>query len=119
VRDVDKMNRDDLASSLAEQMARGVTDVTRELSADAIRKLVVREHSRLSASLATDEWVKVLPGKLIFSRFCREFFGAEKERTREAYVDIAVRTKPDVFDDIVLIFRSFAQLVSGDTTVAT
>lgn len=119
VRDIDKMTRDDLASSLAEQMARAVGDVTRELSADAIRKLVLKEHSRLAASLATDEWVRLLPGKLIFSRFCGEFFGAEKERTREAYVDIAVRTKPEVFDDIVQIFRSFAQLVNVGSTVAT
>ena len=55
---------------------------------------MIKEHAKLSAALSTDDWVKLLPGKLVFDRFCGEFLLVEKARVREAYADIGMRMKP-------------------------
>jgi hypothetical protein len=89
VRNVEQMSRDQLAQVISEQVARALGEMSQELDSSKIRKLVIKEHIKLEAALSSEDWVKLLPGKLIFSRFCGGFFAVETERVREAYVDIA------------------------------
>jgi predicted ATPase len=113
VRNVEQMSRDQLAEAISEQVARGLGEVAQGLAAEEIRKLVLKEHAKVGSSLSSDEWLKVLPGKLIFARFCGEVFSVEKERVREAYADIAMREKPEVFADVAAILRGFASVVKS------
>lgn len=71
---------------------------------------VLAEHSKLTTALPTDDWARLLPGKLIFSRFCGEFFRVDDERVREAYADVAVRVKSPVFNEIAAILSRFASV---------
>ncbi len=82
VRNVEQMSRDELAASISDQVARNLCEIAQGLGAGEIRKLVIKEHARLDAALSSEEWVKVLPGKLVFARFCAEFLAVEKERVR-------------------------------------
>ena len=112
VRDVGSMSRDELAECISKELTNGLGDISRNLEPSKIRKLVIREHTNLKAALSTDDWIGLLPGKLIFNRFCGDFFSIETARVREAYADIAMRIKPDVFADITQIFEEFSQVVA-------
>ena len=107
VRNLDGMSRDELAENISDQITIGLREVSQGLESSEIHKLVVKEHGKLEAALSTGSWVEVLPGKLIFNRFCGEFFNEGPGRVREAYADIAMRNKPDVFGDIVNILQGF------------
>jgi hypothetical protein len=115
-RSVEQMTRDELAQSISEQVTSGLDAMSQGLASSEIHKLVIREHAKLEAALRSGNWVELLPGKLIFSRFCGQFLGVDTDRVREAYADIAMRTKPAVFQDITQILQSFAQIAtaSGD-----
>ena len=39
--------------------------------------------------------------------FCSSILGEDKLKIRQAYIDIALAEKPDVFEDIQTIFKSF------------
>ena len=107
----DEMSRDELAEKISDQITSGLREVSQGLDASEIRKLVIKEHGKLEAALSTGDWVEVLPGKLIFNRFCGEFFNEGPARIREAYADIAMRNKPDVFSDIANILQGFHQSI--------
>lgn len=113
VRSVDDMSRDELAEAISDHVKGGLVEVSRNLDPSTIRKLVIKEHAKLSAALLSDDWLKLLPGKLLFGRLCGEFLNVEKERVREAYADIAMRTKPDVFDEIAQIFKVFSGIAAS------
>jgi len=112
LRNVDEMSPDDVVNTIAQQIEVALSAIANELDAAAIKKLVLIEHSKLKASLASDDWIKLLPGKMIFNRFCGGCFGVEAERVREAYTDIAMEKKPDVFADIIEMFKTFKGVVS-------
>ena len=111
IRNLDKMSRDELADNISSQIISGIRDVSQNLKDTAIHGLVIKEHEKLEAVLSTDDWGKVFPGKLIFNRFCGEFFNEKGARVREAYADIAMRNKPDVFSDIINILHGFQSIV--------
>ena len=116
VRNVDKLSRDELAESMSEQVTSGLGEASRALDSAKVRKLVIKEHVRLQAALSSEEWVKLLPGKMIFTRFCGDFFSVEPARVREAYTDIAMRVKPQVFEDVDKILRGFANVATTANT---
>ena len=111
VPNLDKISRDELAENISDQITSGLQEVSKELESSKIHKLVIKEHEKLEAALSRGDWVNILPGKLIFNRFCGEFFHQRPERVREAYADIAMRNKPEVFTDIVNILQGFQQSI--------
>ncbi len=117
-RNVEQMTRDQLAQCISEQLANGLDAMSQGLDASEIHRLVIKEHVKLQAALLSGHWVELLPGKLIFNRFCGEFFGVETDRVREAYADIAMRTKPAVFQDITQILESFSQIATTSAGTA-
>jgi len=116
IRNICEMSRDQLTEQIFEQVTVGLRKVSQDLDASEISKLVIKEHTELEASLSTDDWVKAIPGKMIFNRFCGEFFNQEPTRVREAYADIAMRNNPDVFGDIVNILQGFHQSIGAPET---
>lgn len=54
VRNLDQMSRDDLAQCVSEVVERGLGAISQMLNASEIRKLVITEHARLSAALASE-----------------------------------------------------------------
>jgi hypothetical protein len=85
------------------------------LNAYELRKFVINEHTKLTAALSSDGWMKLFPGKIIFNRFCGEVFQVESASVREAYTDIAMRTKREVFQDIIEILEGFSQIAAPIT----
>jgi energy-coupling factor transporter ATP-binding protein EcfA2 len=115
VHGIEQMSRDDLATKLSEEVERELTGISGALNASELRKLVINEHTKLTAALSSDGWMKLFPGKIIFNRFCGEVFQVESASVREAYTDIAMRTKREVFQDIIEILEGFSQIAAPIT----
>jgi len=65
------------------------------------------EEKRLVELLKTDNWKTEFQGKIIFNKLCSDLLKTDVVRVRQAYVDIALTEKPDVFKDITDIFKTF------------
>jgi len=63
------------------------------------------EKIRLEGFLTSEEWKKEFQGKLIFARLCGEVLKSNAIRIRECYVDIALKEKPEILEDIIEIFK--------------
>ncbi len=65
------------------------------------------EQARLEGLLTTNKWKEEFQGKIIFSKLCSDTLKEDPLRIRQAYVDIALKEKPEVFSDITSIYSSF------------
>ena len=92
--------RDQIVTAVA--ASRG--DLIDSISDDAIRKWVESEQSRLQEKLANGGWVREFQGKYIFSRLCGEILKADQLQIRQAYVDIALKERPEVFQEVSSMF---------------
>ena len=110
VRDVDTQTPDQLADGISNQVSQSIAGISDALGDDQIRSMVASEHATIVTSLQSSRWIQVLPGKIIFARFCGEFLKVEAARVREAYADIAMRQKPTAFGDIIEIMALFKQI---------
>ena len=104
-----QISLDDFSKQVLEQLEIEVKELQEKFKPSEINNLIIAEHSKLQDSLRNGEWKKILPGKFIFTRFCG-FFNKKSEIIRERYVDIAISTKPEVFQDIIEIFNTFKQI---------
>lgn len=107
VRNLEKLSPAELVKSVSDQVASSLASIVKALDKAQIERLVLQEHAKLQSALADSAWIRHLPGKLIFARFCGEFMGVDAGRVREAYADVAMRSKPEVFGEISGILESF------------
>ncbi len=67
------------------------------------------EQTKLEECLQNEKWKDTFQGKNIFSIICGEL-SLDKLKVRQAYVDIALEEKPEIFADIKEILESFDNL---------
>lgn len=98
-------------SSIKTEIINGVKTSLGELSTglnDAVfSSWLDNEEKRLVELLKTDNWKTEFQGKIIFNKLCSDLLKTDVVRVRQAYVDIALTEKPDVFKDITDIFKTF------------
>lgn len=110
VKNVESLTVDSLVSQVLGDIQQSRLTLDTRFSSERVEMSIRQEHERLSNSLTNGTWKSYLQGKLILARFCGTHWGLEVSRVREAYADIAVKSKPSVFQDIAAIFRHFAEL---------
>lgn len=98
----------ELAAAISAELARSVQGMNAALGEEAIASETQYQHRALEASLSNGRWRMEVPGKLLFGRFCNEVFKTDAVRVREAYVDLALRTRPQCFDEVAALLRHFA-----------
>lgn len=64
-----------------------------------------QEKLRLENLLKTEDWKNEFQGKIIFARLCGEVLKGDSVRIRECYIDIALKEKPNILNDILEIFK--------------
>lgn len=62
--------------------------------------------NQLNDSIKDGSWVNTFPGKIIFREICVKM-KVEQARLRQAYIEVALEVKPEVFKDILEIFEQF------------
>ncbi|MDH4162600.1 MAG: AAA family ATPase [Nitrospirota bacterium] len=113
VRNIDRLSIDEVINDISSQVASSFSTISSSLSPQALDAAIRAEHERLRKSLESDAFKLMLPGKLIFNRFCGEFFQSDHTRIREAYVDIAMKSKPQALQDVVDIFTGFSAIANN------
>ncbi len=101
-------------SEVKNELVTGVQNALQELSSNLAENIIIEwlnaEEFRLRNALQTEDWKSEFHGKVIFARLCGEVLGQDPIRVRQAYVDIALKDKPKVFEDILEIFQKFNQV---------
>jgi len=107
-----QLSRDHLVQSISGQITKAIEEQSQELDSTKIHQIVNEEHTKFQAALLSDDWINLLPGKIIFKRFCGDFFRVDATEIKEAYAAKAMRIKPDVFQDIIEIFQTFSRIAT-------
>ena len=105
VRDLGSKTPEQILDQIVTAVAASRGELIDSISDDAIREWIVSEQSRLQEKLANGGWVREFQGKHIFSRLCGEILKADQLQIRQAYVDIALNERPEVFQEVSSMFR--------------
>jgi hypothetical protein len=102
--------RDELLGLLVERAAAEGTRVQKELHPESISRQADQHFSSIKASLdgGTDEWKKMMPGRPILNQFVAKT-GLGIDRAKRLYIAETLKGSGDVFEEINVIFRTFAE----------
>lgn len=107
VRSIESKDIEAIKTEFSSEIARTLSNLEDGLSEGRLTSVMTVEEQKIDTALQDGTWVNTFQGKYIFKRFCSDVFGEDELKVRHAYVDIALKEKPEVFDDIKLIFESF------------
>ncbi len=105
VRRVETKTTDEVKQELIDGVQHNLDILTSELESEKVSSWISNEEVRLKEMLETDQWVDSFQGKLIFSKICSDVLKGDIVRVRQAYVDIALKQKPEVLKDLLEIFN--------------
>lgn len=106
VKDLQQKTLADLKDALVTQVGDNLNKLARDLDPKNIQKWLDREEQFLNDSLKNGEWVSSFQGKYIFKIFCGKILKEDDLRVRNAYIDIALEIKPQIFSDITNLFKN-------------
>jgi len=92
---------------MQESVDSSINTLSTGLVKDKIKGWMSVEQKSLEEKLKTDEWGKSFQGKQIFSVFCGSILKTDHLKIRQAYIDVGLEEKPEVFNDIKDIFEAF------------
>jgi len=107
VKSLDKKNIDEIHKEILLGTRNSITSLDASLSEGFLSDWLSKEQKKLEELLSSDEWKSKLHGKQIFSKLCTDVLNENPIRIRQAYVDIALKDRREVFDDLIEIFSSF------------
>jgi len=105
VKDIQKKSSDQVREEIVTSLAANRDQLLNEIGDENIRSWVSAEETRLQGKLDNDDWVKDFQGKYIFNRVCGEILKADPIRVRQAYIDLGITEKPEVFAEITALFN--------------
>jgi hypothetical protein len=107
VPNIERMSIAEIAGAFRDGLRPSMESLIDQFSDRSLATQFEEKSRRHAESLASEAWKSLFPGKQIFRRFCA-LLGAEQDRIRRAYLDIAIAERPQVFQevgDILLAFR--------------
>ena len=107
VKSLKKKELDEIKTEMISNIISSLTELSTNLSKEKLTEWMNKEQGDLESTLQTEDWKNNFQGKQIFSVFCGTILKEDPLKVRQAYVDIALEYKPEVFDDIKEIFQSF------------
>jgi len=110
VRAVESKDWSEIRREITGQVANSHLKCGKAFSKDALSEQFLKEQAALETSLENGTWKTLFPGKIIFSRFCGQILKQDDDRVRQAYVDLALKERRDVLQDIFDIFAHFKTL---------
>lgn len=107
VKSLEHKTEEEIVNELISGTAASLNELSTNLEERKIKLWIQNEATRLKNTLQSDDWANEFHGKVIFSKLCGEVLKTDIVRVRQAYVDIALREKPEVFSDITEILHGF------------
>ncbi len=106
VKSLETKELEEIKTEMVGNTTTSLTQLSTNLSEEILTEWMNKEEEKLNNSLEDGSWKNSFQGKTIFSMICGEL-GEDQLKVRQAYIDIALEKKPEVFDDIKEIFQSF------------
>ena len=110
VKSSDLLDLDSLVAMVVKQLAQSAKSVAARFSEAEVETHIKRQRAMLEAALKDGSWKHIFPGKAVLARFVASFWGEDMGHVRHAYVDLALKEKPEVLSDIRTILEDFAEL---------
>ncbi|NQT63987.1 MAG: AAA family ATPase [Candidatus Marinimicrobia bacterium] len=104
VRSVDAKTMDEVKDELNLDIQNNLTDLASRMKPENIKTWLDEEETRLREMLENGEWRNYFQGKILFAKICSDVLKDDQLRIRQAYVDLALEDKPEIFDDLVQMF---------------
>lgn len=105
VKSIETKTLDKVKDEIISSITSNRSALVKEISDEAILDWVNTEETRLKEKLLNGGWLNEFQGKYIFSQVCGGVLKADQMRIRQAYVDIALVSKPAVFSDVTEMFK--------------
>ena len=109
VANANEKSADDIELEFLSLVDESVSEVNTVCGSDNLKKKFSRERTRLQKSLEKNTWKVLFPGKLIFNIYCG-ILEVSPNQVRQAYLDIAIKKKPNIFNEINNILIGFREL---------
>jgi hypothetical protein len=95
-----------IKAELASTISANLNELNAALQPEDVKAWIENEEAQLVEQLERGTWLTKFHGKQIFARVCGDILGADSLRVRHAYIDIALREKPDSVSEIRDLFRN-------------
>ncbi|MEQ1603837.1 MAG: AAA family ATPase [Pyrinomonadaceae bacterium] len=113
VKSVDTKTLVEVQDELAAGVATAITNLANSLESTSLKKWMKKEEIRLKGLLKSGDWKIDFQGKFIFAKICSDILGDDPIRVRQAFIDIAIKTKSPVLDDLAKIFKTIGNTGDG------
>ncbi|MFH1652710.1 MAG: AAA family ATPase [Pseudomonadota bacterium] len=107
VKTLDVKDIDNIINEFSKSTETVLTQLATDLSDRNLKAWMKEEVKRLEDALHNDTWKNDFRGKPIFSKCCSDVLKEDILKVRQAYIDIALGEKPEVFDDVKMIYECF------------
>lgn len=107
VKSLNTKDLDTIKTEMQKSIDKSMSTLSTGLAKDKIKEWMNAEQKSLEKKLTTDEWKSSFQGKQIFSVFCGSILKTDHLKIRQAYIDVGLEEKPEVFNDIREIFEVF------------
>ena len=104
IRSIESKNLNEIKTEMVANVSVSLTNLSTGLS--DLQNWMSSEQAKLEEDLQNENWKNTFQGKNTFSMICGEL-GIDKLKVRQAYVDIALKEKPKIFNDIKEILENF------------
>lgn len=105
VRAVETKEISTIKQEIIDNVQTNLSELSSGLEPSELQTWLNEEETKLTAMLQSDEWKNNFQGKIIFSKVCSEVLKGDALRIKQAYVDIALKDKPEAIADIIDIFN--------------
>ncbi|MDD2392362.1 MAG: AAA family ATPase [Bacilli bacterium] len=107
IKSLDQKSCDDIIGEFSIATTEALASFSGDISQANVKTWMDSEKERLKKALKDDCWKDEFQGKVIFSKLCSDVLNEDKIKVKEAYIDIALKDKPIIFNDIKEILESF------------
>jgi len=107
-KDIQSKNSQKLCQEFIQDISSSVDQLCENLSKEKLNAEFQGLETELKQAIQNGKWKDIFPGKILFRKICNSLgVGKDKDRVRQAYIEIALEKHPDVFKDIIEIFNQF------------
>ncbi|UKN03705.1 AAA family ATPase [Paracrocinitomix mangrovi] len=104
VRNIDNKSMEEIKQELKDGIQNNISTLSNDLSLENMTEWLNQEETKLTSMIESEEWKDNYQGKIIFSRMCSEVLKGDPLRIKHAYIDIALKEKPEAVQDLIDIF---------------
>lgn len=106
----DDLDDEQLKRLWIDQIVNAATTLSARFARNEVEQYTAKKSSVLTRALKTGKWQTEFPVKTVRANFANGFWKEDVGRVRQVYIELALKTKPSVLEDIAKIMTHFKSL---------